>query len=124
MIDKIYYLLYKVLKSNGKNDQSFFNAFLGLCFLEYMNLWSIFGLVNYFFKYRITKDESVYCALITGGIIFIYNYFILWNKKEIIVKKYDNSPIKNGMILIWGLIIFSFSLLYIILEYFVSYHAI
>lgn len=122
MIERLYYLFYKVVKTTRKNDQSFFNAFIGLCFLEYMNLGSIFGILNYFLNLRITKNASIYGALAIFGTFLLYNYFTLWIKKEDVIAKYDNSPIKNGKLLIWGFIILSFSLFYIVLEYFVEYH--
>ncbi len=122
MIEKLYYLFYKVVKTRGGNDQSFFKAYIGFCFLIYMNLASTLGLINYFFKYRISKDTSIYGGLFVFGIILLYNYFSLWVRNEEIIAKYENLSNKNGKLLIWSFIILSFSFFYIVLENFVEYH--
>nr|WP_233167023.1 hypothetical protein [Pedobacter sp. ASV2] len=87
-----------------------------------MNLASTLGLINYFFKYRISKDTSIYGGLFVFGIILLYNYFSLWVRNEEIIAKYENLSNKNGKLLIWSFIILSFSFFYIVLENFVEYH--
>jgi DNA polymerase sigma len=110
-----------VVKTTRRKDQPFFNAYIGLSFLEYMNLGSIFAVVNYFLKYRVSKDASIYGTLILFALILLCNYFSLWVKKEAIVSRYDSLPIKNGKILVWIFIILSFSIFFIVLNYFVVY---
>ena len=121
MIEKLYYLLYKVVKTTRKNDQPFFNAFLALGFLEFMNLGTIFGIVNYFLKYRISEDIAVKSTLIIFGIILMYNYFRVWVKKEAIISKYDSLPNKNNKLITWAFIILSFSIFFTVLNYLVEY---
>ena len=121
-MERLYYLFYRIIKTERKNGQPFFNVYMGLSFLEYMNVGSIFGIVNYFLKYRIPKNMAVSVTFVFFGFILLYNYFSLWLKKEEIVSKYKKLPNKNGSLLIWGFIIFSFCLFYIVLEYFVDYH--
>ncbi|MBB5648929.1 hypothetical protein [Pedobacter cryoconitis] len=122
MIEKLYYQLYKVVKTTRKDDQPFFNAYIALCFLEGLNLGSIFGMANYFLKYRIPENTSVKGSLIVFGIIILYNYFGLWIKKEEIVSKYDRLPHNKSRVLIWAFIILSFSIFFIVLNYLVEYH--
>lgn len=122
MIERLYYLLYQVVKTTRKNDQPFFNTYLALSFMEYMNLGSIFGIVNYFLKYRIPKNTSVKVSLVAFGVILLYNYFSIWVKKEEIFYKYDRLPNKNNKLIVWTYIILSFSICFIVLNYFVEYH--
>lgn len=122
MIERLYYQLYKVVKTTRKNDQPFFNSYIALCFLEGLNLGSIFGIVNYFLKYRIPESTSVKGSLVVFGIILLYNYFGLWGKKEEIVSKYDRLPNNNDRLLIWTYIILSFSIFFIVLNYLVEYY--
>ena len=117
MIERLYYLFYKVVSSKKENNQSFFKAYIGFCFLEYMNLGSIFGIVNHYVKYSIPEKGPLYGTVFIFGGIMLYNYFNLWIKQKHIVSKYENLPNKNGAFLIWAIIIFSFSLFYVVLEY-------
>ncbi len=119
MIEKFYYLFYKEVKTTRKNDQSFFNAFIGLCFIEFMNLGSVFSIVNHFLKYRVQENVAVIVAVGVFAIAIACNYFVIWVIKEKIIFKYQNSPTKYGKAIFWGLIIFSFALCFFVLEYFV-----
>jgi hypothetical protein len=121
MTDRLYYLLYKLIKTDRKNDQSFFNAYIGLSFLEYLNIASLLAFLIFFVNFRIANTASFYGALLVFGVILLYNYFSFWVRKDLIISKYENQPIKNGKLLIWGFIIISFSLFYVVLEYFVEY---
>ncbi|MFA4868904.1 MAG: hypothetical protein WC623_11925 [Pedobacter sp.] len=121
MIEKLYYLLYKVVKTTRKNDQPFFNSYLALSFLEFMNLATIFGIVNYFLKYRISEDIGVKATLIIFGAILLYNYFRVWVKKEAIISKYESLPNSNNKLIAWVFIILSFSFFFIVLNNLVEY---
>jgi hypothetical protein len=121
MIEKLYYLLYKVVKTTRKNDQPFFNSYLALSFLEFMNLTTIFGIVNYFLKYRISDDIGVKVTLIIFGAILLYNYFRVWVKKEAIISKYESLPNSNNKLIAWAFIILSFSFFFIVLNNLVEY---
>lgn len=122
MIERLYYLLYKEVRITRKNEQPFFGAYMVLCFFQYMNLGSIFGIANYFLKYRIQESASVNGSLVIIGVLLLYNYFSIWVKKEEIVSKYDRLPNKNNKLIVWTYIILSFSICFIVLNYFVEYH--
>lgn len=121
MIDRLYYQLYKEVKTTKKNDQPFFNAYMALCFLEGLNIASIFVVANYFLKYSIPEGSGVKGSLVVFGIILFYNYFSLWVKKEEIIVKYDSLPNNNSRLLIWIFVILSFSIFFIVLNYLVEY---
>jgi len=121
MIDRLYYLFYKVVKPTQRNGADFFKAFIGFCFLEYMNLGSIFGIANHYLKYRVPKNGPIYAIIVVFGSIVIYNYFTLWVRNERIVSKYEELQNKNGGLLIWLFIILSFTFYYLVLTYFVEY---
>lgn len=118
-MERLYYLLYKEIKTTRKNDQSFFNAYMSLSFLIYINLGSVFGVLNYFLKAGISKDASVMGGLVVFGLVLFYNYFMLWRKKEDIVLKYDSKAKSNNRLLLWIFIVLSFVVFYLVLQYLV-----
>jgi len=86
-----------------------------------MNLATIFGIVNYFLKYRISEDIGVKATLIIFGAILLYNYFRVWVKKEAIISKYESLPNSNNKLIAWVFIILSFSFFFIVLNNLVEY---
>lgn len=119
MLERLYYDFYQILKTQRKNDQSYFNAFIGLSFLIYLNIASIFIIINYFIKYKISKDVSIVCSIIVFGLVLLFNLFKLWNKKKQITLKYDLviANKKNYRWPIWLFIIISFLFFYCVVEY-------
>jgi hypothetical protein len=107
-MEKLYYLFYDLIKTQRKNDQSFFNSYIGFTFLEFMNLATIFKIVNNVSKFVIPKNAAIYGGLMVFGIILIYNYFFLWLKKDHIILKYQKQEDKSGKWLVWSYIILSF----------------
>jgi hypothetical protein len=119
MTDKLYYLFYKEIKTKRKNDQSFFNSYIGFSFLEYTNLASIFATLNYFMKFNFSKDASIYGGLLGFAGIMLYNYFIIWLRKELIVDSYEKIKVKNGKVIIWTYVLLTFIIFFLVLEYFI-----
>lgn len=117
---KLYYLFYKAIKTSRKGDQSFFNAFVGICFLEFMNLGSIFAIANHFLKYNIEKNLAINAGLSIFVIIIIFNYFNLWTRKEIIILSNEKMHYRYPRSVFWAIVIFSFSFFFLVLEYFVT----
>lgn len=121
MRQRLYYLFYKEVSTRGRTDQ-FFKAYIGFCFLEYMNLGSMLGALNYILKYHIPKNGPLYGTIFIFGGVLLYNYFTLWVKKEDIVSNNENRPNRYGRLLIWSFITLSFSFFYVVLKYFVKYN--
>ncbi len=121
MLERLYYDFYQILKTQRKNDQSYFNAFIGLSFLIYLNIASVFGIINYFIRYKVSRDVSVISSIIVFGLVLLFNVFKLWNKKKQITLKYDllTANQKNYRWPIWLFIVVSFLLFYHVLEYLV-----
>ena len=119
MIEKFYYLFYKEVKTTRKNDQSFFNAFIGLCFIVYMNLASVFCVVNHFVKHRF-GDEATTIGLLCFGIIIAFNYWAIWIKKEAIILHYEKTKVRYGRLMFWFVISLSFTIFYFVLYYLVD----
>lgn len=107
-MEKFYYLFYNLIKTKRKNDQSFFNSYIGLTFLEFMNLATVFRIVNNISTFVVPKNTAIYGGLVVFGIILLYNYFFLWLKKDDIILKYQEQKDKSGKLLIWSYIILSF----------------
>lgn len=120
MLEKLYYEFYRILKTDRKNDQSYFNAYIGLSFLIYLNIASVFVIVNYFVKYKVSKDASVVSSIIVFGLVLLFNLFKLWKKKRQITLKYDSLNNREKFKWsIWLFIAVSFLFFYYGVKYFV-----
>lgn len=119
MLERLYYDFYQILKTQRKNDQSYFNAYIGLSFLIYLNIVSVFIIINYFVKWKASKDVSVISSIIVFGLVLLFNVFKLWNKKKQITLKYDlpTANQKNYRWPIWLFIVVSFLFFYCVVEY-------
>ena len=120
-MEKLYYFFYRILHNPKQSKLSFYNAYLGFLFLQYLNLGSVFILINYFTKYTAPKKTAFFLSLFVFGIILIFNYYKLFDKKELIVLTYEKLTDREKqfwILLTWGFIIFSFCFFYYVLENF------
>ncbi len=120
-MEKLCYFLYVILKNPKSNDQSFYNAYLGFSFLQYLNLASVFILINHFTLYRADKKTAFFLSLSFFGVILIFNFYKLLKKKDFIISVNESLP-KNkkkiGMLLTWVFIVFSFVFFYLVMNNF------
>ncbi|SMC75607.1 hypothetical protein SAMN04488524_2585 [Pedobacter africanus] len=119
----MYYFLHRDIERANKGGQSAFNAYIGLSFFLYLYLGSLFGIINFFLKMNIPRNDAMLVSLVAFGVILVYNYFYLLRKTEEITLKYNNLSAANkklGSIFIWSFIIISLCLFYIVLQNFVE----
>ena len=93
LIKSFYYFLYLFLLKIKTNDQPFTNAYIGISFFICLNILSIFGVLNNYFSYNLSKDSIILAAAFMYVGITILNYFTLYKKRKEIVSKFKNESI-------------------------------
>ena len=112
MFGELYYWMYTTLKKKNPNDTPEFNAYLLICILQLFNIATIVIVIKYFLNIyiNIERDKSTYIGLGFALILAITNRFVLYNKREIIFKKYENLPVERqtkGQIYFWLYVVLS-----------------
>jgi hypothetical protein len=115
----LYYKLYKSLKRVKTNDTPATNAMFLLSLIHFANFATLLILLNHFFKIKITlasKNEIITFAFIIMAIIYTFNYFLLYKKREKIYEKYkiesiNQSRVGNAILVLY--VIVSVVLLYL-----------
>ncbi len=96
MFAELYYWTYSILKKIKTNDNPEFNAFLGISSFQYLNVVSLFGVVNYFLVLNTTKKLVILASLVVLAAIAIVNYYSFFSKRDDIKKKYERfSPARR-----------------------------
>jgi hypothetical protein len=104
MFKELYYRLYELLNKVKTNDNPGFNAFIGISFFQCMNILTLFGIANYFLNLSVPKSSAVYSGVFLYVSISVVNFFVLFRKKEKIVKRYKQLPIerqRKGKLYFW-----------------------
>ena len=94
-----YYKIYKALTKVETNDTPALNAMLLLIILQSCNILSIFGIINYFYRWSFDKQQVIIGGLALYISLFIPNYFSLFCKHKEIVKRYQNETKEDKT---WG----------------------
>lgn len=97
----LYYKLYKSLKSVKTNDTPATNAMFLLSIIHFVNTATVLILLNHFFSIKIklvSKNEIVIFAFVIMSLIYTFNYFLLYKKREEIYEKYKNESINQSRI--------------------------
>lgn len=113
--------MYFNLRKVKTNDMPAFNAYALICVLQLFNITTLLVLINYFINIKLEKDAAIYTSLIGGIIILIFNRFLLYNKREIIFKKYDNknpSRKTKGQLFFWLYVLLSLIILFVAISNF------
>jgi len=116
MFKQIYYWMYSYLKRIKSNDTPAFNSYLLICILQGTNVGTIWVIINYFLKVDIDKSAAVSLGLVWTVLLSIFNYFLLYAKREDIFMKYNNIQTKRkikGQIYFWIYVLLSFTSFYV-----------
>jgi len=92
MFKELYYWLYKLSLKRRNNNDSVFDAFLGISFFQGMNILTLLGVVNYFLALDISKNNSIYLGIFIYVITTFINYFSLFRLRNAIINKYEELP--------------------------------
>ena len=98
MFNEFYYYVYEIHTGKGSENSKFFSAIIGISYLQSMNLATLWGLLNSFFDFVITKDSVIFFTLIISVIISVVNYFYLYRRRNEIVKKVEGYSTKREKI--------------------------
>jgi Ca2+/Na+ antiporter len=83
------------------NDTPALNAMLLLAALQGMNISTGFGIINYFYEWKFDNTQVTIGALSLCIIMIIHNYIFLFNKRDKIIKRYQNETKEDKT---WGII--------------------
>jgi magnesium-transporting ATPase (P-type) len=112
MFRELYYWMYITLKKKNPNDMSEINAYFLICILQIFNIATIVIVIRYFLNINIGIERNIggYLGLGFAFVLAIINRFVLYRKREIFFKKYENMPIKRqkkGQIYFWIYVVLS-----------------
>ncbi len=86
-----YYRIYQQLMKVKTNNTPAINALGIFGILQMLNIGSIFGIINYFFKISLPRNQVVVCGIIFFVILFIPNFLYFFRRKDEIYKQYENE---------------------------------
>lgn len=89
----LYYKLYKLLVRIKSNKTPAFNSMIILSVFQIMNILSIFILIKHFIQntFDTNLEDARNHGVILALLVFIFNYFFLFNKQKEIFKRYENE---------------------------------
>ena len=118
MFKEFCYYLYEIHTGKESDKNKFFSALIGISFLQEMNILSIWGTINYLFDLVVPIDSIVFVGISLWIFITGINYFIIFKKRNYIMKRVNEFSIKREKV---GKMFFLF---YIIVTLFYIYYVI
>lgn len=116
MFKELFYWMYINVNKIKTNDTPLFTSYLLICVLQMVNIETIFVFINYYLKIEISNSFAVYIGLVLAFSVMIINYFLLYTKRNNILKKYRDYTTKmkaKGQIYFWVYVILSFVIFYV-----------
>jgi hypothetical protein len=116
MFSEFFFWMYSYLRRIKTNDTPALNGYILICLFQFFNLGTIWVMTNYFLRINFEKNIAVYIGLSTIFILYIFNYFQLYAKREVIFIKYEALNQKRkikGQIYFWIYILLSLILLFL-----------
>jgi|ERR1035437_3092135 hypothetical protein len=98
MFKEFYYYVYEIHIGKGSEDSKFLSAILGISYFQYMNFATLWGLLNSFFDFVITRNSVIFLSIIISTLISIINYFYLYRNRKMIIKKVEGFSAKREKI--------------------------
>ncbi|HRY33819.1 MAG TPA: hypothetical protein P5531_12705 [Bacteroidales bacterium] len=120
-----YYRIYKGLTKVKTNDTPALNAMILLIALQAINILSVFGIINYFFRLEFDKQQVIIGGISLYIILLVPNYIYLFRKRNEIIKRYQNetAPQKTkGVILLLLYIVITITVFFVLGETIVQNH--
>jgi len=115
----IYLRIYQILKRVKTNDTPALNSLILFVALQAFNILSLIAICNFFKFLRLDKNQTIIFGLSLYTFLLVPNYFFLYRKLEIIIKKYSNEPKEKrqrGSILVISYILLSIIFFFVIGE--------
>lgn len=120
-----YYRIYKALTKVKTNDTPALNAMILLIALQAFNILSVFGIINYFYKWEFEKQQVIIGGLSLYVFLLIPNYFYLFRKRDEIKKHYQNetkSERIRGIVYLLVYIVITITVFFVLGETIVQKH--
>jgi hypothetical protein len=120
-----YYRIYKGLTKVKTNNTPALNAMVLLIALQAFNILSVFGIINYFFRFEFDKQQVIIGGISLYIILLVPNYIYLFRKRNEIIKRYQNetAPKKTrGVILLVLYIVITITVFFVLGETIVQKH--
>jgi hypothetical protein len=118
-MEYIYFRIYKQLRRVKSNDTPGFNALILLIILQSLNILSLFGIVNYFIKVSLFKNQVLIITLCLFVLLFLANFRYFFRKQKDIYERYINesdTSNKKGTAIVLVYIVFSLIIFFLIGE--------
>jgi len=64
-----------------------------LIVLQAFNIISVFGIINYFFRFEFDKQQAIIGGISLYIFLLLLNYIYLFRKREEIIKHYQNETV-------------------------------
>ena len=122
MFKEFYYYVYEIHTGKGSENSKFFSAITGITYLQSVNLATVWGLMNYFIEFEISKDLLIFLCSIIPVIFSVINYSYLYRNKNEIIKKvegFSEKREKTGKMFFVVYIIASLFLMFFVIKNFV-----
>jgi hypothetical protein len=123
MFKELYYRLHKLLKKLNINDNPEFNAFIGISFFQCINILSLWVIINYLLNLDISMHNAIYSGVFLYVSLTTVNFFVLFKKKKVIKKKYDQLSTERqnkGKLYFWIYVVLSLMIFFVSVSYFVT----
>jgi hypothetical protein len=117
---ELYFWLSELLERVRTNDNPNLSAYIGISFFQCMNILTIYGIINYFFTFNISKSIAIYLSILIYVIISVFNYFYLLRKRDEIEKKFEEYSIgkqRKGKLFLWTYISLTIVIFIFVLTY-------
>jgi hypothetical protein len=87
-----YFRIYQHLKKVKTNDTPALNAMLLLALWQGLTLESLISLIV---KVNLTKQETIFQAIILAVVVLILDYQLIYRKREVIYKQYKLETLQE-----------------------------
>jgi hypothetical protein len=115
MFNEIYFWMYSYLRNIKGNSNPPLNAYLLVSVLQGFNIIMIWGIINYFYKYYVGRNNGIYIGLALAAVLFSINHFYLYSKRGEIFQKYEilnPERRRKGKLYFWLYVILSLVLFF------------
>ena len=96
-----YYRIFKALLNKENNNNPALHAMVLLITLQVANVFTVFDVINYFYRLEFVIHQPVIEGLLLFSVLFISNYFYLLRNHDKIVKRYQSETKEDKT---WGII--------------------
>jgi len=98
MLTELYYWMYRIINRNKSNKEPELNAFFLFSLLECINIFTLWGFLNYFLDITVPKNTAMIINFLVILVILVINFIFLYRKRTKIIKKMEELSNKRRII--------------------------